>query len=94
MSEKQFIYEVVDITDEEIYYPIGVFLTAQEAIEAIKWNPAPWHLCEMASEGFARIAIKQRKLGLDPMQTGKTVATFEWVEDYENDTWKLQEAAQ
>lgn len=44
----EFIFEIVDTSDEETYFTIGVFLSLENAVAAIEANDEPWTLCESA----------------------------------------------
>jgi hypothetical protein len=87
MSVGEFIYEIVDTSDEECYFAIGVFLSLEEAVSAIEAKPQPWKLCESAmySEDYACIEIRRRKVGIDPLNNGEVVWIREWRNVYDED---------
>lgn len=64
-NESRYVYEVVDQTDEEYYYPLGIFLTLKEAKDAIykaallQTKP----ISEYVTDVLEIINIKKRKLG-------------------------------
>ena len=78
------IYEVVDATDEATYYPIGVFLTLKDALDAIRNTENPWELCEnaMFHGEAATIEIRERLAGLKPNDAGTVVWKTEWGNEY------------
>lgn len=72
------IYEVVDCTDDERYYPLGVYLDKQEAIDVLKCEEPPHN--EDDPEAVS-IEVRERPLGFHPHQF-KTVAERQWVRTY------------
>ena len=82
------IYEVTDTTDEERYYPIGLFLSLADAIWAIDAEYAPWELCELAGEYVdeATIEIRERETGIHTRDTGKLLWSRSWYKRYDDAT--------
>jgi hypothetical protein len=91
----EYIFEVVDVSNEESYFAIGVFLSLQEAVEAIEAKPEPWGLCESAmySGDYACIEIRRRKMGIDPLNNGDVVWKRAWNNIYDEDAddndWRI-----
>ena len=83
----QNVFEVVDVSDEEAFYTIGVFLSLQEAIAAIEAKAAPWTLCDnaMYAGDYASMEIRSRRIGLDPLNNGAVVWRRAWGNVYDED---------
>ena len=59
------VYELVDTTDDEMYYPIGIFLSLEEAVSAVESRDRPWNLSDQAYDcDGATIEIRKRRIGL------------------------------
>ena len=81
------VFELVDCTDEETYYTMGIFLTLQDALDQVKDCDQP---PTDAAEDFARLEVRERKIGkLNWSGTGEKVAEVTWVHDYieSRDEW-------
>lgn len=58
------VYEIVDYTDEDRYYPLGVFASMGDVIEALEkveseYRPiSPWQ-----DEEFETIVVREREMG-------------------------------
>lgn len=62
MSDLTHFYELVDVTDEEHYYPLGIFTDLEWAIrEAAQHDPSQW---DNDLEDFACAEIRRREAGL------------------------------
>lgn len=63
MKHPTHVYELVNVTDEERYYPLGVFTELDWAIrEAEQYDPSKWD--GDAVEDFACAEIRMRAVGL------------------------------
>ena len=69
------VFEIIDQTDDEIYYPLGIFTTLDEAKDAIKNIPSDERLSEFNDSDFEKIHIQERKFGWS--DNGKTVFMLE-----------------
>lgn len=82
------VYELVDATDEERYYPMGLFLNLATAMrEAPVHHPGKW---EPIMDTAAVAEIRARKVGI----SGGDYAVLwrgHWHHDYEAGDWKLAE---
>jgi hypothetical protein len=91
----EYIFEIVDVSNEESYFAIGVFPSLQEAVEAIEAKPEPWELCEAAmySGDYACMEIRRRKMGIDPLNNGEVVWKRAWNNVYDEDAddndWRI-----
>ncbi len=67
-DEKRFhnegvkIFEVVDATNDEIYYPIGLFASLHDAIKAIKAYGKDEAIGEFSGL-YERIEVRERRIG-------------------------------
>ena len=75
-----YIFEVKDASNDEMYYTCGIYFTLEKAIEAAI-DDEPHIECEY---DHAIIKIEKRIVNQwNWACTGKTVATIEWVRDIE-----------
>ena len=91
MKEKS-VYEVVDYTNDETYYPLGIFPTFEEALSETKSSEKPYRPISFYDpEEFEIIKIMKRKFGFS--ENGVCVyelqrnETIEEENDY-NSVWK------
>jgi len=88
-SCSEHIFEIADVSDEECFFTIGVFLSLEDAVAAIEAKEEPWTLCEAAMfDGeSASMEIRKKKLGiLDPLNNGDVVWSRKWVNQYEEES--------
>jgi hypothetical protein len=91
MKEK-YVYEVVDSSSDEMYYPLGVFLSQAEAHRAIqsrsRTDRAISWVADDSDSDFECIRIKKRKVGWS--ESGAMVSEIkrEQYYDEENDEYK------
>ena len=78
------IFEIVDVTDEETYWPLGWFATLAEAGEAISCGPADFGN-PMDRDESMTVEIRERAAGWAPMQTGIVVMRKQWTREYPED---------
>lgn len=77
------VFELVDVTDEEMYYPLGIWLSLEEAIAVVdqcKDDPAALP-SPIEYEEYAKVEIRERRIGWSE----NNLAVFErkWVKDYD-----------
>lgn len=80
------IFELVDATDDETYYTLGMYLDLNEAIDNAVTGDTP----PTDSEEYVLLEIRERPLGFSGCgRDGKLAATVEWkqVLDEEKDDW-------
>lgn len=88
------IYEIVDYTNDEMYYSLGVFPDLDTAIKAID-NKNLYELDEFDSRdcGFFTVEIRERAIGWSG--NGKAVFSRSWSEVYDEKAdeyqWKITE---
>lgn len=90
------IYEMVDATDYEQYYPLGLWLDLNDAIKAVEVIDDP---TDLGSDGhieeYAKVEIRERKNGW--CGHGQKVYVREWVGDYPDDdsdmVWRVTPTA-
>lgn len=76
------VFEVVDATDEDQYFTIGVFRSLKEAIEEIASFDSPESINPNGCyEEVIRIEVRERKIGWDDWPKPVHVAT--WVQHYD-----------
>ena len=75
---------MVDSTDDEQYFPLGVFLTLREAVAALDECEDP---DDLGSDGYyddyCKVEIRERKIGWS--RQDKKVFQREWSEKYDED---------
>lgn len=75
------IYEVVDYTNDEMYYTLGLFLSLEQAMEYIEEAEEPDRtISEFVYDHYEEIQILKRKIGWS--QHGKPVKTIRREEKY------------
>ncbi len=81
----EHVYEIVDATSDEQYWPLGIFPTLAEATAALSGCREP---PSDNAEEFCRIEVRERAVGWGDL--GKCVHVQEWVSYYDElaDEWK------
>lgn len=83
------VYELIDESDDESYYTMGLFASLAEAIEA-----ADPDAVEDRDMDFITLAVRERTLGYGGWsRRGKCVWRAIWERDYDFDSreWRLAE---
>lgn len=84
MSPFIYIYELVDATTEESYYPLGLFDSLERAMACAEEHfPQRW---DVQNEGTAVSEVRARKMGL----SGGDYAVLWrrlWIYDYDAGSW-------
>jgi hypothetical protein len=82
------VYEVVDATDDEQYYPLGIFLSPEQALSLLDGAEPPYDENGVDS---VTLEVRGRKVGFKPNHFW-VVASRTWVRDYESEgkEWKAQ----
>lgn len=57
------IFELVDASDPERYYPIGVWLTEEEAVAFLLKCDKPGDFSDEEHDGYAKAQIRRREIG-------------------------------
>lgn len=79
MSTPAYIYEVVDASDEETYYTLGVYASLEAAIAAASCDPTEWGGPGWTeSDESATINIKRREMGAWDPCGGVVVWSQSW----------------
>jgi hypothetical protein len=74
------VFELVDCTNEETYFPMGLFLSLEDALAQVKDLDEP---PTENPEEYVKMEIRERQIGkLSWWDNGKTVATITWIQDY------------
>lgn len=75
-------FEMVDATDDEQYFPLGVWLTLESAIAALDECKDPDDLgSDGCHDDYAKVEIRQRAIGWSGH--GKKVYQREWSQKYD-----------
>ena len=83
----KLIYEVCDTSDDEMYFPMGIFFSKESAIEAVKKLAADSPDCSITehySDEYERIEVRERKIGMSGSST--VVFTLERECEYDDET--------
>ncbi|MEM6979238.1 MAG: hypothetical protein AAF539_06175 [Planctomycetota bacterium] len=87
------MYEVIDHSDEEMYYPMGCFDSVEEAAESIKSyfdrNQEPKTSWQNGGESDS-VKIEVRKLPEgwgDPETVWVAEYTRSWIDELDDDSW-------
>ena len=85
------IFELVDATDDETYYTLGLYFTLQDAIDDACHGDSPPIDCY---DDVATLEILERKIGYSGhSNNGKKVAEVVWTRDFESDedgSWRFK----
>ena len=74
------VFELVDCTNDETYYPMGLFLSLEDALAQVKDLKEP---PTDDPEEYVKMEVRERQVGkLRWWDNGKTVATITWIQDY------------
>jgi len=75
------VFEIVDNTNDEQYWTLGIFPTIGDAMAALDdCSPDDMPEDHYEYEGFCRVEIRERKYGWGG--TGKSILTREWTSEY------------
>lgn len=93
----EIVYEVRDVTDEEVYYPLGLFSDLEKAkVFCMEGDSPPYsEWTEPDDIGHVALQIVPRPLDKWP-QNSKHIATIEWTATYDDDgepVWACREDA-
>ncbi len=81
------LYEIIDSSDEEMYYTIGLFLSLDEAIDKVR--DVGVGMFDNLDE-VAVCHIKEREIGkINWSGVGKNVYECQWVQNFDTDRWEL-----
>lgn len=81
-AQNTLLYEVIDRTDEDVYYPLGLFLSLEEALSAIEDAREPDNIVSNDWElDYVVVEIRERRLGW--REPGRTVYTHTWQRIYD-----------
>lgn len=77
------VFEAADATNEEQYWTLGIWITLQEALTALRVDDPTDVGCHDADEWdeYRLIEIRERKIGW--CGSGKVVAKMEWRATYD-----------
>lgn len=89
------VYEIVDVTDEETYYTIGLWSTLEDAKAICRlFANDPDGLNKSGGNDYCRIVIRHRPVG-QYSEEGTDVAEFVWCTAYDEEqddwAWTMQE---
>lgn len=67
-SQMESVYELVDVSDDEVYYPLGLFLSVQDAIDAVEKHfsekSEPPHEGHYDDGDVISLEVRKRDIGL------------------------------
>lgn len=89
-----FIYEIVDNTNDEMYYTLGIFTDLGSAIKQLeKKNPEDLDEIDSRENGWYTVEIRERKIGWsDSYETVFSCTWSEsWNEELEEYQWEMTE---
>lgn len=90
------VYEVVDLTDDETYYTIGIWSDLGQALEMIRgFRNDPDGLEQNGYvDDYCRVVVRARRLNAFSTE-GHEVASFVWTQEYNEEAdkyvWKMTE---
>lgn len=74
------VYEVVDITDDERYYTLGLFLTEDEAMSVLDAESPPYNDDDPEA---VIVEVRSRPVGFHP-HAFTPVASRTWLRNYDD----------
>jgi len=75
------VFEIVDYTEGDVFYPVGIFLTLEDAIAAIEEHEKPWTMSEDSGDcDFCHLEIRRREIGTS--RSGIKVWERQWACEY------------
>lgn len=88
MSANPYVFEVVDSSNDEQYWSLGVFLDEQAAMSVLDADEPPY---TDDDPECAVVEVRRREVGFKP-HNYTTVASRQWVRNYEDDKpdWTAQ----
>ena len=101
MAEQTHIYEAADVTNDEVYWTLGVWLTLEDALADIDKCKVPSDASDQEEHEYyehCKIEIRERVIGWPSNDGGKVVAVRQWYLTYDDEgecVWtKAEEASQ
>ena len=77
----EHIFEVVDSSDDERYYALGIFLVEDEAMSVLDCDEPPYNDDDPDS---VTVEVRRRTLGFHPHEH-TVIASRTWVRNYDDD---------
>lgn len=80
-EKDQYVYEARDITSDDVFHSVGVWLTLRDAVVAINEADEPWTLGDMDLNEYVEaceIELRRRKVGWPTNDIGEVVVTWRW----------------
>lgn len=87
------VYELVDATSDEVYYPLGIFEDLAGLVRDLgKYNPNDLDEFDSSQDGYYRVEVRKRVIGWKNSEFAP-VLIIEWTADYDDDepVWKRVE---
>lgn len=82
-AEKQYVYALVDSSDEEMYYIVGFFSDASSAEAIISETDDPTSLTDADPEGYMRVELWRYAVNKVSPGLRNIVKTWEWTSEYD-----------
>ena len=86
MKNIEHVYEICDVTNDEIYYVMGVFINKKEAIAAVESALSSESPLSDYADEYEKIEIRKYSIGLTDAY--EIVYTIERTLKYDSDTDK------
>ena len=83
-----YVYEIVDCSNDEIYYPMGIYLDEQQAIKELE--DAEYHEAHYPEAEHVKMEVRRRKVGYS-RDNYETVYEAVWEERESGETgdWEI-----
>ena len=86
---RQCVYEVIDTSNDEIYFTLGVWPSLVEAIAELDSCKSPTEFCDAYDE-YARVEIRELKIGWCEPKTKFIREYFgEYPDESDEIVWKI-----
>lgn len=87
------VFDVIDVSDEDIFYPLGIFLSLEDAKKALKAGPSDdWESESFQHTDICTVEVRTRPIGFGGL--GRAVLTISWEQDYDEEkgefSWSME----
>lgn len=79
MEAKPYVYEVIDRSDDEQYYPLGIFLDRESALKVLDADKPPLNDGDL---DYVTHEVRIRPVGFNPYAE-RAIATRSWERKYD-----------
>jgi len=75
------VFDVIDVSDEDVFFPLGIFLSLKAAKEALKTGPSDeWESDSFRDSDICTVEVRKRPIGFGGI--GRPLLTISWEQEY------------